>query len=702
MSDENSSGTAKNDGDNSDYENSPCSSESFQVSNRSNPSSTTQGLHRGGGDPPNENRPAIEDEHPIRLAWKSIRCYRSTCQQENYGESGEAVADSDTVLRDVSGFANASSIVLIAGMTPLPPLTLLRTLAGEINPDGGQVIRGGTAGLENMTVSIDNSRGNDRRQMLFDHLGLEDSIASYVHRALPDQSEKTDTKNKELQETIGSVLYQVTAVRELITVSLPEYIANFVTLNMVLSCARKLILLDEPFIGLRYWQVTYIINLLKNLREKGCTIIISSSVHATLLLKNADRIYLFDRDGSLILQGRPSNPEVFKRTASQSHTFAQTVSHIARFKRDSTGRIKQEEARVPQQLETLPRIKRGLRGGDMVFSEIMLNEITSNVWLIPVSVMCSCAFATMCAFLAAGRNQLGDQVQPYFDMNIYFFLQVFVALQSLHMGFRATRCFLRVANREWRNATYTLIESLLALSSTTTTMSTLCTSSVCMFVFLVTGQQQVRGEITPGSRTASSWAPFLFILAGLLTAYNFGRVGFLLAFLYDPVSSRKSVFIGHLCLLLFLAMAIVPCRLFIVHGLDIEANNVPIGWKIASFVSPLSMGQELMFYAVYATQGNVLCPEPASTISNSTSVLNDKTAECVAYSTLAGVGNTVNSFVLLPILFRAVSVSLWIMTLSWFFGTLVWARRRYDPFLKAVPDMHLGELSLQKSISSEL
>ncbi|OQR69398.1 branched-chain amino acid transport ATP-binding protein LivF-like [Tropilaelaps mercedesae] len=617
---------------------------------------------------------------PVSLAWKSIRWYGAGYRRRTpQPEPMLTESDDDLLLRDVSGFANPKTIVLLAGMNPKAPRTLLRIIAGDINPHEGEVIRGGTAGLENMTVLIDPSRGDGLRSMLFEHLDLIDSIGSYVHRAIPDDHYGPPTC-REFRDTVGSVYHSVFSLRHHSMDTMPEHYKTFLVLLMVLSCARKIILLDEPFIGLSVWQVNYVIRKLKSLRDSGCTVLISSSVHATILLNAADRLYIFARDGSIMVQGDPAHPEVFRPQTSRTSNFATTVSRIVQSKPSS----RRKRGWDIHKLVTLPRVPRGTRDAAYVFSDIMMNEINTDYWVLPTPILCTIVFTAMCAVLTERRNALEDHLQPFVDLNIYFFLQLFLAMLGLFMGVHTTRIFLRVAQREWRNATYTLVESFWTVTCVSTTISTLCTCSLCIFIFLVTGQQRMRGEHGPDQAVISTWAPFLFVVSGLSTSYNFGRLGILLAFLWDGVANCGLMLLGNVCILVFLVTAVIPCRLFTVKGLD--SSRETVAWYIAAFMSPLSAGQELMFHAVYATQGSILCSEWLPSTSKST---NSTSASCIPYAALAGIGkDKSHSFVLFPIVFRLCSVVLWLMSSFWVVSTLIWARRMYNPFLTAVPDLH--------------
>jgi len=204
------------------------------------------------------------------------------------------------VLRDVDVDVRAGEFVSLIGSNGAGKSTLLKAIVGLVSPRGGRVVFDGreiTGGrperlvaqgialvpegrllfgplsvAENLALGVYALRGANRRAIAAERLAR-------VHELFPVLAERAE----QVAETLSGGEQQMLAVAR------------------ALMSAPRLLLLDEPSLGLAPKVIAEIFSALERLRESGVTILLVEQ-DAKLALKHSDRGYVM-RTGSIVLQG---------------------------------------------------------------------------------------------------------------------------------------------------------------------------------------------------------------------------------------------------------------------------------------------------------------------------------------------------------------------------------------------------------------
>lgn len=193
---------------------------------------------------------------------------------------------------DVSFNAQPGEILGILGANGAGKTTTLRILASVIKADEGQV------SLEGKDISTDFSEYRRRIGFLTSELKLEDYFTpnylfDYFSKLYGVEAEEAAKRKKELFEKFGIDKFAEVKVADMSTGMKQK-------VSLVISIVHnpEIIIFDEPTNGLDVITERIVINFLKELRQQGKCIIISSHIFS-LIEKICDRVVIIIRGKSV-------------------------------------------------------------------------------------------------------------------------------------------------------------------------------------------------------------------------------------------------------------------------------------------------------------------------------------------------------------------------------------------------------------------
>ena len=234
------------------------------------------------------------------------------------------------VLRGVNLSVNEGEIVTLIGANGAGKTTLLKTTSGLIRPtrgtiefDGVRITRRPPHRTVKMGVSqVAEGRAVLKRMSVLENLkmGAHTRSDGDVERDLEEVFEKFPAlgeRKKQLAGTLSGGEQQMLAI------------------GRALMARPRLLLLDEPSLGLAPMVVTQIFRALRDLKGEGKTIFLVEQ-NARRALQLADRGYVLER-GLIVLEGTAesllNNPEV-QRTYLGRRAASERVGHAAGKPRD--------------------------------------------------------------------------------------------------------------------------------------------------------------------------------------------------------------------------------------------------------------------------------------------------------------------------------------------------------------------------------
>lgn len=204
------------------------------------------------------------------------------------------------VLENVTLNVEKGEIVTIIGANGAGKSTLLNTIAGIHKPSAGQIYLGTrqTSCLQAEKVVKEGISLVPERREVFDSLSVIDNLKlGAFHRY------KTDKKN--IDDDINNVLALFPALigrEQQLAGTLSGGEQQMLAIGRGLMANPKVLLLDEPSIGLAPLIVKEIFDILLSLKKRGTTILMVEQ-NARAALKVADRAYILER-GVISLAGR--------------------------------------------------------------------------------------------------------------------------------------------------------------------------------------------------------------------------------------------------------------------------------------------------------------------------------------------------------------------------------------------------------------
>ena len=203
------------------------------------------------------------------------------------------------VLHELSCRIDYGEIVAIIGANGAGKSTLLGTLAGIYKARDGEIMVHGQA-VERPVAEEMVRRGISlipERRQVFESMTVSDNLLlGAYHRYRKDK--------KQLSKDFKEVLALFPALQgkeQHLAGTLSGGLQQMVAIARGLMSNPKLLMLDEPSVGLAPMIVKEIMGILSNLKARGTTIILVEQ-NARAALKVADRVYVMER-GRMVLTG---------------------------------------------------------------------------------------------------------------------------------------------------------------------------------------------------------------------------------------------------------------------------------------------------------------------------------------------------------------------------------------------------------------
>jgi len=166
------------------------------------------------------------------------------------------------VLKDISLSVRGGEVLLLTGPNAAGKTTLLRTLAGSVKPEKGNIYFKDTKSNRKTVGWV------DHQSFLYDELTVYENLQFWAKLADVDQSEK---HIGELLERFGLTIFG----RERVEV-LSFGMKKRVMICRAILASPKLLLLDEAFNGLDQAGTKYLIDLIVDYRKSTSAVILTS------------------------------------------------------------------------------------------------------------------------------------------------------------------------------------------------------------------------------------------------------------------------------------------------------------------------------------------------------------------------------------------------------------------------------------------
>lgn len=210
------------------------------------------------------------------------------------------------VLKNVNISVEEGEIVTIIGANGSGKSTLLRTISGIIKPSSGKIKLGGDA-IERLAAEKLVSRGMSHvpeGRQLFGALSVLENLQLGAYTRIRNRKES----KKQIADDMQFVFGMFPVLKERInqpagTLSGGEQ--QMLAIGRALMSKPKLLLLDEPSMGLAPIIIQNIFSTLKDLREKGLTLLLVEQ-DAMIALSIADRGYVL-QNGEVVMHDTGSN-----------------------------------------------------------------------------------------------------------------------------------------------------------------------------------------------------------------------------------------------------------------------------------------------------------------------------------------------------------------------------------------------------------
>ena len=193
-------------------------------------------------------------------------------------------------------------IVALIGANGAGKTTTLRTISGLLHPREGQIFFKGeniTKAKPHHIVQAGISHAPEGRG-IFSNLSVEDNLAlgAYVRK---DSREKI----KEDYDKVYGLFPILKQRRKQLAGTRSGGEQQMLTISRALMAMPKLLLLDEPSLGLAPQIIIQIFRVIRELNEKGMTVLLVEQ-NANMALHSAHKAYVIET-GKIALQGKASD-----------------------------------------------------------------------------------------------------------------------------------------------------------------------------------------------------------------------------------------------------------------------------------------------------------------------------------------------------------------------------------------------------------
>ena len=204
-------------------------------------------------------------------------------------------------VKGVSFHVDEGTLVSIIGANGAGKSTILRTLSGLVRPSTGEIWFGGKR-IDNTPVheivKLGIAQVPEGRR-LFPQLTVLENLRAGAFLI---------SNQKEMNPLLEDVYHHFPRMKERLsqqTGSLSGGEQQMLAIGRALMSKPKLLVMDEPSLGLSPIMVQEIGNIIKALKEQGRTILLVEQ-NANLALKLADRTYVLEL-GKVVLEGKSAD-----------------------------------------------------------------------------------------------------------------------------------------------------------------------------------------------------------------------------------------------------------------------------------------------------------------------------------------------------------------------------------------------------------
>ena len=215
-----------------------------------------------------------------------------------------------TALKGINISVEEGQIVTLLGSNGAGKTTTLRTISGVIKPQSGSILLNGkdVSGLPPYKIAKAGVTQSPEGRLLFSELTVEENlkVGAYGLKTTIINGKKVSAK-EQLKRNFERVynLFPILKERRAQTANtLSGGEQQMVAIGRALMCSPKILLLDEPSLGLAPLVIEEIFKAFLKIREEGTTILIVEQ-NALQTLKIADYAYVLEL-GNISLEGPAS------------------------------------------------------------------------------------------------------------------------------------------------------------------------------------------------------------------------------------------------------------------------------------------------------------------------------------------------------------------------------------------------------------